>query len=390
MELGTHQTTQSISPQTEVQLKIYNGLGCSVVAAYRTGLRQVIPHAITASRQAIMVRLTHLFHKAVNTDTALLLNDDGEQGSRQGQLISQAVSRAQREVSGGALNWMQSAHVDYFVSRAEIEQAGGSIYIESLDLLISLNGLSDVPHHPHSLHGERQGLMALTPAEEHGNFHYRIEIYDQDGNFGDRFINVGGEVFNIRSNRSGARRNGVYVVGSSPVMSTSGHLEERCQHLTFEEAEARLHLYLSYKEALTLGNPADVYKRELEDLAHRNRLEDANNKREEARIKNDQRTRDVEFEEMKRNFQREREIAAAEQLRVEARNKDRQGQLDELAHQLKLQDHELKLRAMREKEEYESRSQSRKDWSETFKLLPVGVSALLAIYVTYSKMKDKS
>ncbi len=390
IELGNSQITQSIPQQTEVQIKIFNGLGRPLAAAYRTGLRQLIPHAINSSRQAVMVRLSYLFHKTVNTDTALLLNDDGEQGSREGQLIAMAINRAQPEVHGHAFNRMQSSHIDYFVSLADLEKAGGSIYLESLDLVISVVGLTDMPYHPHSLHGERQGLMPPTDSREHIHFHYHIEIHDQDGNFGDRFINVGGEVFNVKADRSGQRRNGVYIAGSPPVMSASGQAPTRCHYLPFEEAEKKLHLYLSYKEALTLGNPADVYKRELEELAHANKLEEAENKREEARIKNDQRLRDSEFEEMKRLFQREREIAAQDQTRIEARNKDRQAQLDELGHQLKLQEHELKLRAMREREEYESRSQSRKDWSETFKLIPVGISALLTIYIAYSKMKDKS
>jgi hypothetical protein len=296
---------------------------------------------------------------------------------------------AQREASGVAYNWVQAAHVDYFVTLADLEKAGGSIYIESLDLVLSLNGLADVPYHPHSLHGERQGLMPPSvESEEH--FHYRIEIHDQDGNFGDRFINVGGEVFNIRTNRSGKRRNGVYVIGSAPVMSANGHMPERCHYLQLEDADKKLHLYQSYKEALTLGNPADVYKRELDELAHQNRLEEAENKREEARIKTEQRMRDAEFETLRRDFQREREIAAQEQARTDTRQRERQAQLDEFAHSLKLQEQESKIRAMREKELYESRSQSRKDWSEVLKMFPVALSAGLAAFIAWDKFKQQS
>ncbi len=96
----------------------------------------------------------------------------------------------------------------------------------------------------------------------------------------------------------------------------------------------------------------------------------------------------MEFEELKRLFQREREQAAHIQAQAEARLKDRQTQLDELAHQLKLQEHEMKLRQMREKEDYESRSQSRKDWSEALKLIPVAISAVLAAYIAYSKYSE--
>lgn len=375
IELGARSDMNHLRPAALTQLAFYNGLGRTITVVYRNGLKVLIPHTVNAARQALMVRSSVFLDACVNPDSTALLNDDGREGTPESRLLAKGLSRNLQEWTshGGS---MQATHLDYFITLHELEQNGSSMYLENLDVVISLMPPAMAPCHPFSLQGAREGLM--SPRSTGGGLEYRIEIYDQDGLHGDRFINISGEVFCIRVNRSGTRRNGVYVYGHAPQSTVSGPTQERTHFYDFEEADQRLHLYQSYNEALTLGNPSDVYKREIEAAQHELKVNEAR-AREEARL------RDIEFESLKRAFEREREHFKADQARQERRLKEREAQLEDLEHQYRLHEHELKMESLRRKDVYEERSTTRKDWSETLKFLPAAIMLLAAGYGAYKK-----
>lgn len=381
IELGARSENLRITPQSITSIQIFNGLGRPVSAAYRTGIRQTIPNLINASRQAVMIRLSYITHAGVNVDTALLLNDDGNEGSKSSQLLHASAARKLTEFHHSGVGWMNVAHVDYFVSMADFQANGSSVYIDELDIVLSLNSLDETPFHPHSLHGVRDRLMP-SPLDEVGQaFHYRVEIHDRDGVFGDRFVNVGGEVFPIKRRTDQRGRAGVYVVSSYPANTITGVTSQRVRHYTFEEADKALHLYHSALEAQTHGNPADLYKKELEDLAHQNKVE-------ENRMKAEARRRDAEFESRKRDWEMEQQEAKRDQLREERRLRDRAAELDALQNSYRLQEHQLKLDKLYRTDMYEQRSDQRKNWQESFKLFPVLLTLVAAGIAAYKKFSD--
>lgn len=221
-----------------------------------------------------------------------------------------------------------------------------------------------------------------SPMDELGQaFNYRVEIHDCDGVFGDRFVNVGGEVFPIKRRTDQRGRAGVYVISSYPSNTITGVTSQRARHYTFIEADAKLHLYHSALEAQTHGNPSDVYKRELETIAHQNKLD-------ENRMKAEARQQAADLEDRKRIWEREREEAKQDQLREERRLRERAAELDALANNYRLQEHQLKVDKLYRTEMYEQRSDQRKNWSESLKLFPVLLTLVAAGIAAYKKFSD--
>lgn len=334
----------------------------------------MIPHTVNASRQGLMVRLSYYNSGAVNVNTTLLLNDDGAEGTREGQKLAAVISRDQQEWHSTAAQSMSTAHLDFLMSLNDLESHGGSVYIESLDIVISLKSYDTTPFHPASLHGMREGLMSRT-LESQAGLNYRIEIFDQDNVFGDRFVNIGGEVFLVPTNRSGTRRNGVYIFGNNPVLTKEHAQRDRCKFVPLCEADEKLRLYHSHNEALTLGNPSDIYKRELE-------AQQAQLKSEEIRIKAWSLERQSELDGFKREFERERELAKMAQTQEDRRLQERRAELDRLKHHMDLE-------GLYRKEGYEVRTANRREWTDVVKYIPVILTLAAAGYGAYKKYVEE-
>lgn len=382
IELGARSDQTRVYPQTITSVQVFNALGRSVIVGYRSGIRQTVPNSINAARQCVMVRLTYQTHPGVITDTALLLNDNGAEGSATSQILNQAIHLPNREFVNTGVGYMQTSHVDFFISLAELEQNGNSIYIDEVDIVLSLNSLEETPYHPHSLSGMRERSMPHDPARREEDFHLSIEIHDSDNVFGDRFVNVHGEVYLVRRRRDAIGRDGIYLFSNYPVMSTTGTSRQRVRYFTFEEADQKLQLYHTHREALTLGNPADVYRKQLEDLQQFNKVE-------EFRMKNEARERDAEFDRQKREWEREREEAKQDQLRQERRLREREHELDLQQATFRAREHELKMDALYRKEGYEVRSAARRDWYEALKYIPAVITLVATGYAAYKKYIDK-
>jgi hypothetical protein len=191
-------------------------------------------------------------------------------------------------------------------------------------------------------------------------FRYSIEIIDNAGKFGDRYLNIGNKVYRAPAQKDHERRDGVYVVSNEPVEGQIEMSERKVQLYSFEQAKEQLGLYRTPEEAMNLGDVSQAKKEELLNLEHQIQVEKAELARERQQHE-------------KEMLDKEKALKEAEEAR------DRNARvIDEMRSE---QEHRQKLERERVKDYYEDRSYERKDSNETLKFLPtliLGIGAAVA------------
>lgn len=132
--------------------------------------------------------------------------------------------------------------------------AKGTIYVDVLDIVVSIKEPYDIPHHP-----RMNGSQCAEQTQTHiGNmFNLTVTLVDSSGFFGDKYINIGGEVTKIPLHTSTALADGVYVG------RTTDSGEYRVKYYRFDE-DPLIPLYTTYAEALANGDELGKLKQEFE------------------------------------------------------------------------------------------------------------------------------
>jgi hypothetical protein len=254
--------------QAAFGFEFFNSLNTTVIAMTRTGVKYHIPPLPGASFKGFVVRTNYHAKGGVNVDTHDLWNDSGHATTAEAELIAKVVTRDDTKVKAG--QFPHFGTIDYLIQYSDFADYGGSVYLPNLDLTLSILPVEDAPPHPYSMVGLRHAAAGeVVELTERKGLTYQIRIIDRLGRFGDRYANLGGEVFHIKAERNCADMQcGVYAVSNYPANGDQSLPQARTRYFKFDDASEQLHLYYTFNEAKTLGNPQDVYKRELDDKAH--------------------------------------------------------------------------------------------------------------------------
>jgi hypothetical protein len=209
------------------------------------------------------------------------------------------------------------------VTREQLEQANGVLYVNYLDVVIGLASMGDEIIHPFTREGVVDGLNKHAPKEE--GLNQRYYLVDNQRRFGNRYINIWGRVEEVQAIHDPAKEEGLYIT-----VSNRGKVDTRFYPL--EEAEKNVGLYPTYKEAELYGQPDVWYKqqaeertRELKNEQHKLEVDKVNLQREKMEIEKEkdklERSRkdfDLEMEQQ-RNRMTQRREEYIQQLDLEAR-----------------------------------------------------------------------
>lgn len=381
---GPSPSVQGIA-QYELGYSFYNGLGCTVTLVTRSGLKiRIPPLAGTRLHGAFVVRASYGSRQnygvgyGVIVDTGDLLNDEGLTTSKEAQVLETALGKEEMKLSK---NHPSSGMVDYFFSIDDLNRSSGALYCPPLDLVISNLNPHFVPKHPQSRIGQRETLADenMSPETTSG-FTYRIRIIDRHQQFGDRFVNVGGEVYLIRTEVDTKLSDGVYLISQVPATGIADIQLPRSVFYKFDEAEQKLKLYRTYTDARTLGDPKTEREQQLAERAHQIRLEESDLRMIRLRA-------DREIEASKREFEREREASKHALLQREENLKVMEQVFREKQRQFEIEEAELKRSTMLLKDQLDRKSTSRKEVLETLKYVPAFISGVAAVYAVIKTFK---
>jgi hypothetical protein len=246
--------------------------------------------------------------------------------------------------------------LDYPLTLEQLQTYGGTIYFSELDIVVSLLPPEEMPAHPYSEEGRRSQVIAGSPIDHGGvGFGYAVEIVDNHERYGDRFLNIGGNVYKVKTKKDLERRDGVYIISNYAANGQLGKPGVRVTFCAFDKAQEDLGLYKTYDEAMHLGDLSTARKQELLTMEH----ELVKSKQEAAAEKV--------------RFDRELTAAQHEVKRIEQEN-------TRLAARNQMLEHDLTMERQRLKDFFDARAYQRKDSSEALKILPsiiLGIGALV-------------
>jgi hypothetical protein len=266
--------------------------------------------------------------------------------------------------------------LDHSITLDQLKQHGQSVYHHETDILVSMLTSNFVPLHPYSEEGRNVKMMEDTPVKVGGeSFGYCVEIVDNTGRFGDRFVNIANQVYRVRTKRDVTRRDGIYIGSSDP---DEGELFNGSYSVNRIPLDAPDHekygIFKTYEEAKTLGDLTQAQKRALADVefatTHLKReleQEKHRHSREMAEIEHDLKVSEARAKEAE--LIRDRREAELKEERARA-------------------EHLLAIERLRLKDKFEERSMDRKDRSEIVKMLPtiiVGIGAAIPIIMKLMK-----
>jgi hypothetical protein len=340
----------------ETRLTYLNHTNHPITVEWRSGLKCVLRPEPNFETNKLIVRVEITIHPQVKLDIQRVLSAVTDAASAEMKAMRTSFNLSLKAGHYGSIVMI----LDYSLTVEQLRQFGGSVYYHEVDCVFSLLSLEHSPPHPHSPAGRN---LCLIDADGDGNmtgFRYSIEIIDNAGKFGDRYLNIGNKVYRAPAQKDHERRDGVYVVSNEPVEGQIEMSERKVQLYSFEQAKEQLGLYRTPEEAMNLGDVSQAKKEELLNLEHQIQVEKAELARERQQHE-------------KEMLDKEKALKEAEEAR------DRNARvIDEMRSE---QEHRQKLERERVKDYYEDRSYERKDSNETLKFLPtliLGIGAAVA------------
>lgn len=370
----------------ELGYQFLNHIHRPVTVLTRAGLRIIIPYRplarhvkqgkkpqpIVHDEPCFIIRVKVHANTDVNLDTTELSNDYGHATSLEAKAYLDSVQLAEDKLVRAST---QTVWVEYHIPVSDFDAEGGVLFLQNLDLQVSILDQASTAPHPFSLLGQRN-RDAYDFKEEmapRGVF-YGVYIRDRDGQYGSRFININGVVHSVDILRDESTdRDGVYVITNK--RTTSSFVPQRVlvEYYTFDDADEKLGLYQTYKEALTLGNPVERYKREHDERIQKLRNEELALREERAAVE-----REIEREKdrMRRAIMEyEHELQRIQQLNklVDA--------------ELTRRDQIYRREVMILKEVLEARGHERRETSELLKMIPTIITTVATWVAAYKKIK---
>lgn len=331
--------SKALYAPVEYRQSYINKTHVPIVIVWRSGLKTTIPAENALNdNSAFTIEVEMSFGVDVKKDVQRVLSAVDEKGTVELRKIKEAFAN---NVEG---RWGRTrVLLDYSITIPEIKKLGGSIYYEELDIVISLNGLDDAPPHPYSEEGKSMQLINVGDIKDIG-FSYNIDVIDNLGIFGTRYININNKVYKVTPKKDMQKRDGIYVASNAPVDNAIEINAKSSEYHAFDKA-AELGLFRSIDEAMALGDMESARKKELLNLEHSLQV----SKRE--------------YQELQNRFD------------IEVAEKDRL--LKEAEHQLK----EADIQLQKTKDHYENKSFQRKDSSETLKFVPGVIAAIGSMFL---------
>jgi len=254
----------------------------------------------------------------------------------------------------------------------ELKSVGGRLYMDDLDIVISLAEPTAADHHPYS-RAAIEEYMALRWSDE-ASFMFRMYIVDNDRRYSSRYFNFNNRIYRIPVVYKDGVRDGVYVVHPPEVSSglaAHGPVKYDATHMTMEEAEKAYNLYATVADAETYGFSKEGLARE---NAQTKRVVD------QAKLLYDDEERRFKLETMERDRAWEREKWEHEQ-RVRREEAEMAREKAEAAFREKLEEDRRRAEKQRREEEQWSRDIEMARVKSRKELLAV-TSSMITVIVT--------
>lgn len=345
----------------EYTITFLNGFRESVTIVERNGLKHVLPPQYDKSNINFIIRKTYRVPREIYFDADNQLNRDPDL-----TVELTAIAKHGNGVIGIDRNHFhesKSFSIDYTITKDMLHQKGDSLYLMEHDIVISTKPSDVIPLHPFSKNYIKERLLEENKeiVNEMG-FGLNIRIVDNNGVYGDRYINFNGKAYRIPARKDSTLSNGVYHTTISEAFGDYESVKPEILEYNFNDADKALKLFRTIEEALTYGDPIKARADELE-LAK----QEAKEREHSLKIK----INEQEAELKKNQIEHAEYISKLENMRKEI-------------------EHYRIIDKFQRNDYYEQRSQNRKDWTEVLKYIPAIIMGVGAAYMAWQKIKNPS
>lgn len=336
----------------ETSICYYNHLNRDLTVTLRNGVPFKLP-AGDGRKNCVEILVSYDIAPNVVVDAKSTFHHNPGQSAESKALMA-ALENCEKS---GRFN-RRSFTLRYSVTAEQVEKNSGTIYIAELDLVLCVSDDERKAIHPYSPSSSRYRLIeAEVNVNTRERFGYSVYLVSNNGAIGDKYINVGGKAYRIPSIENKSLRDGVYVCSSGSVEARGNDPVPVEEFYPFPDAIEHLRLYDDPETAMRLGDELETRERELKALALK--------------------LKETEHDHKMERLQHEYDLAAKKQELESARM--------ELDDYYAREEHERRMRAMRDKEYHESRSSARKDSSEMLKMIPIIITGAVAIAAAVAK-----
>lgn len=357
-------TTHNLNAKhTCVQYRMHSTMRTPIFWRNALGVVVCEPSSVaTTAEEFFYITVEYEFDNGVKIDARELLSElelPDNHVERKG--IYDALNTLEREPT-----WYNQRKFSYTlgISRANLEKVGGVVYLNDVDLVVGLEKHRDVAVHPYSQPGQRQRLSESFIDEE--GLTQRYLLIDNSGIYGQRWVNTGYSVFELKPVADPQLRDGVYVTTRNSI-----HTDPETVFYEYADAEEALGLYRNRPEAEAFGSPEAKFKAELkqaeQDLA-REKMDLQRNKqevdREQHELETERKRQDDHYKEEDARRKREQDQLESD---IKRHKEDMERQRDRLKMERDRIEFERQTYSERQKFEYETASRDRKDQTDQWK-----------------------
>jgi hypothetical protein len=371
----------------ELGYQFINHIHRPVTVLTRTGMRAIIPYrpqgrmpkpakkqaAPVINEPCFIIRVRLISAADVILDTSELSNDLGQVTSAEAKAYLDSVQMAEDKIVRGN---QQVVWVEYHIPLSDFDAEGGILFLQNLDLQISILDQASTAPHPFSILGQRNrdAFDFKSEMAPKGLF-YGVYIRDKDGQFGRRYININGVVYGVDIiTEESSDRDGVYFITSN--RTTSSFIPQRVlvEYFPLEEANEKIGLYQTYNDALTHGNPSEVFKRDYEEKLQALKQEELKQKAERTRVEH-------ETEQQRELYKRAIMGYEHELRRIENLNRL-------IDAELGLREKNYRREMLIIKEILDAKGHERREAGEIIKLIPTIITTIATYVAAYKKIKS--
>lgn len=271
--LATSQASR-YSPMN-VKIQYINGLRKDAHVLFRSGFSIAFPSMpinAVGYVDSFIIRTTYNLDSIITRSAAESLSYAPKDPEVTAGILLSIREAFDEQVLRGSYNGANIT-IDTVVTHDMLLRSGGSVYMDDVDLIVSIVDFEALPVHPYSRKGREKARMRKRSEQSSpSSFSYTLEVVDNRGIYGIRYSRIGDKVFKISPIKDNTRQDGVYVVSPRPSEGEYVFKEVIETFYTFEDAEKLLGLFRTYDLAFHSGDLAGHRKIELTEKEHENLL----------------------------------------------------------------------------------------------------------------------
>ena len=269
----------------------------------------------------------------------------------------------------------QKLYAKYRIPTDEILKTRTGLYVQNLDIFVSVYNGHTVPKHPRHADSIHQFVDNYVNSAITVN----VIIIDNYKLLGEPYVCLGGEPVRVTPTRKMHLTDGVYVIRS--VLLPDGERNTTCKRYDLTSDTNPIKFYNSYTEALTRGDELGEMKRQHDLLSQQLKNEGIHHQSELASLKSQLEIEKSERDRVQKDAEHRRDI----------QNERHKSELDARAQEIDAQKREIEhlrnLESIRSKDYYERRSSERKDSSELLKIIPAVITFVTFMVTMVNKGK---